>query len=111
MGNNFIPPEIGESFFDLDNWHNAAFIQFIHRLGAYSVFIIVLLLIGVLLKIQSLKLNKVVYYLIITLLIQMLTGIITVLYSVPIIIALIHQIFAIILLSVTLRCYFLIKTA
>ncbi|MFY9589992.1 COX15/CtaA family protein [Rickettsia endosymbiont of Halotydeus destructor] len=109
MGESFIPIEIKDNLFRTSNWYDSVFVQFIHRIGAYSVFVITLFLAGSLLKIQHPKLNKIAYYLIIAVLIQMLTGIITILYSVPLIAALIHQIFAIILLSIIIWCYFLIK--
>lgn len=109
MGESFVPVEIKNNFANINNWYDPVFVQFIHRLGAYSVFIIVSFLIVSLLKIRHPKLNKVAYCLIIALLIQMLTGILTILYAVPLIIALMHQIFAVILLSTIIWCYFLIK--
>ncbi|MGX6960571.1 MAG: COX15/CtaA family protein [Rickettsia endosymbiont of Pentastiridius leporinus] len=110
MGNSFIPIEIKDNFFDLKNLYDPVFVQFMHRLGGYSVFIITGILIFSLLKLQHPKLNKVALYLIIALLAQLSTGIITLLYAVPVIIASIHQLFAIVLLSVTIWCYFLIKS-
>lgn len=109
MGNNFIPVEIKNNFFVFSNLWEPVFIQFIHRIAAYSIFIITLLLIGILLKKKHPKLNKVALCLIVTLTCQILTGIITVLYFVPLTIALLHQIFAIALLSSLLWCYYLVK--
>ncbi|AFB20857.1 COX15/CtaA family protein [Rickettsia canadensis] len=111
MGDNFIPTAIKDNFFDLKNWYDPVFIQCIHRLGGYSVFLVVMSLATYLLKIEHPKLNKIAYFLIIALLMQISTGIITLLYSVPIIIASTHQFFAIVLLSVIIWCYFLIKTS
>ncbi|WP_347938579.1 COX15/CtaA family protein [Rickettsia oklahomensis] len=111
MGDNFIPMEIKDNFFDLKNWYDPVFIQFMHRLGGYSIFLVVMVLATYLLKIEHPKLNKIAYFLIITLLMQISNGIITLLYSVPIIIASTHQFFAIVLLSVIIWCYFLIKTS
>ncbi|HJD58538.1 MAG TPA: COX15/CtaA family protein [Rickettsia endosymbiont of Ceroptres masudai] len=108
MGDSFIPMEIKDNFFNLANLHDPVFIQFIHRLGGYSVSLVVVVLVICLLKIEHLKLNKIAYFLMIALLMQISTGIITLLYSVPIIIASIHQLFAIILLSIIIWCYFLI---
>jgi len=111
MGDNFIPTEIKDNFFDLKNWYDPVFVQFIHRLGCYIVFVVVTTLAICLLKIEHPKLNKIAYFLMIALLIQISTGIITLLYSVPIIIASAHQFFAIILLSALIWCYFLIKNS
>ncbi|MCZ6902098.1 MAG: COX15/CtaA family protein [Rickettsia endosymbiont of Ixodes persulcatus] len=111
MGDNFIPTEIKDNFFDLKNWYDPVFIQFIHRLGGYSVFLVVMALATYLLKTEHPKLNKIAYFLIIALLIQISTGIITLLYSVPIIIASTHQFFVIVLLSVVIWYYFLIKSS
>lgn len=110
MGGSFIPIEIKDNFFDISNWYDPVFVQFMHRLGGYSVFIITGVLITSLLKLKHPKLNKVALYLVIALLTQISSGIITLLCTVPVIVASIHQLFAIILLSVTIWCYFLIKS-
>ncbi|HJD56388.1 MAG TPA: COX15/CtaA family protein [Rickettsia endosymbiont of Pyrocoelia pectoralis] len=111
MGDNFIPLEIKDNFLDLKNLYDPVFVQFMHRLGGYSMFIITVALIISLLKIKHPKLNKVALYLAIAVLAQLSTGIITLLYAVPVIVASIHQFFAIVLLSVTIWCYFLIKNS
>ncbi|WP_342170086.1 COX15/CtaA family protein [Rickettsia endosymbiont of Seladonia tumulorum] len=111
MGGNFIPIEIKDNFISFKNWSDPVFVQFIHRLGAYSLSIIIMALIISLLKVKNPKLNKVAFYLAIALLIQLSTGIITLLYYVPIIAASMHQFFAIVLLSVVIWCYSLIKNS
>lgn len=111
MGDSFIPLEIQNNFFSYRNWYDPVFIQFIHRLGGYSVFVAVSVLVICLLRIKHPKLNKAAFYLFVALLVQLSTGIITLLYAVPIIAASIHQFFAVVLLSVTIRCYFLIKNS
>lgn len=111
MGDSFVPMEIKDNFFNLVNLHDPVFIQFIHRLGGYIVFMVVMALAICLLKIKHPKLNKIAYFLMIALLVQISTGIITLLYSVPIIIASTHQFFAIVLLSALIWCYFLIKNS
>lgn len=111
MGGNFIPIEIKDNFISFKNWSDPVFVQFIHRLGAYSLSIIIIALIISLLKVKNPKLNKVAFYLAIALLIQLSTGIITLLYYVPIIAASMHQFFAIVLLSVVIWCYSLIKNS
>ncbi|HJD67320.1 MAG TPA: COX15/CtaA family protein [Rickettsia endosymbiont of Bembidion lapponicum] len=111
MGGNFIPIEIKDNFISFKNWSDPVFVQFIHRLGAYSLSIIIIALIISLLKVKNPKLNKVAFYLAIALLIQLSTGVITLLYYVPIIAASMHQFFAIVLLSVVIWCYSLIKNS
>lgn len=110
MGNSFIPLELQDNFFSFKNWYNPVFVQFMHRIGGYSVFIAIIALVTSLLKAKHPRLNKIAFYLIIALLIQLSTGIITLLYLVPIVIALIHQFFAVILLSTIIWCYFLIRS-
>lgn len=111
MGGNFIPMEIKDDFISFKNCSDPVFVQFIHRLGAYSLSIIVIALIISLLKVKNPKLNKVAFYLSIALLIQLSTGVITLLYYIPIIAASMHQFFAIVLLSIVIWCYSLIKNS
>jgi len=111
MGESFIPLELQYNFFSSKNCCDPVFIQFMHRLGGYSVFIIVTALVITLLKVKHPKLNKVAFYLSIALLAQLSTGIITLLYAVPILAASTHQFFAIVLLSLIIWCYFLIKSS
>jgi len=110
MGDSFIPLELQNNFFSIQNWYDPVFVQFIHRLGGYSIFIVVMALVICLVKINHPKLNKIAFYLAIALLAQLSTGIITLLYSVPTVVASIHQFFAIVLLSVAIWCYFSIKS-
>ncbi len=109
MGGNFIPTEIKDNFLSFKNLYDPVFVQFIHRLGAYSLSVIIVTLIIFLLKAKHPKLNKIAFYLTIALLLQLSTGVITLLYYVPIIAASMHQFFAIVLLSVVIWCYSLIK--
>ena len=111
MGGSFIPLELQGNFFSVQNWYDPVFIQFMHRLCAYSLSVIIIALIISLLKIKHPKLNKVVFCLAVALLAQLTTGIITLLYQVPMITASMHQFFAIVLLTVVVYCYSLIKNA
>ncbi|EOB10785.1 Heme A synthase [Rickettsia prowazekii str. GvF12] len=111
MGDNFIPIEIQDNLFNLTNLYDPVFMQFMHRLGGFSVFAVNAILVICLFKVKHLQLTKIAYFLIIVLLIQIATGIITIVYSVPIIIASIHQFVAIILLSIIIWCYFLFKNS
>ncbi len=111
MDNNFIAEEIQFKQLNIDSFSDPVFIQFIHRINAYIICFSVILFAINLRKINHPKLNKIAYYAFMALVLQMLTGIITLLYSVPIIIALLHQFLAIILLSSILWGYFLLKSA
>ncbi len=99
MGGSIIPNEITSGRFGLNSFYDPVFVQFIHRMLAYIVTIAILVnwLIG--LKIQNLLLSKSLVYLIITLILQVMVGILTLIYLVPITLALLHQIGAVILLS------------
>lgn len=110
MGSSFVPEEITWPL-NVSNFNEAVFVQFIHRIGAYAVCISVVCLVISLLRMKHPKLTRVAYTIAVAVILQMLLGVITILYSVPIVVALLHQIFAIILLSSILWAYFLIKTA
>jgi len=111
MGSDFVPEEITFSLININSLHDPVFVQFIHRIGAYCACVSISLFVMSLMQVNHPKLNKVAYYILATLILQMLFGIITLLYSVPIAIALAHQLFAIILLSCILWAYFLIKSS
>ncbi|KAJ6645058.1 Heme A synthase, partial [Pseudolycoriella hygida] len=108
MGNNFIPKEVTFDSLNIQSFNDPVFVQFIHRIGAYMVSISIILLGNSLVKLAHPKLKRVACAILLVLGLQILSGIIVVLYSVPISIALLHQIFAIILLSCISWCYFLL---
>ncbi|WP_375326655.1 COX15/CtaA family protein [Candidatus Tisiphia endosymbiont of Nemotelus uliginosus] len=110
MGNSFIPEEVTFTVFNIQSFSQPVFIQFIHRIGAYIVCISTMCLAISLFKTAHLKLKKVAYSILSILTLQMAAGIILILYSRPILIALVHQIFAVILLSYISWCYFLLKS-
>lgn len=105
MGESFIPYQL---FNSLPSLSDPVFVQFIHRIGAYTICFITIILIINLLKVNHPKLTKVAYYIIFALLLQMALGVIVILYSVPITMALIHQLAAIFFLSCLLWGHFLI---
>ncbi len=107
MGDSFIPEEIT---FNSISMSEAVFVQFTHRIGAYAVCIGAIYLVISLLKTHHPKLARVAYTIAFAILLQMALGIITIIYAVPIVAALLHQLFAIILLSAILWAYFLVKT-
>ena len=102
MGDSIIPNEITSGKFGLNSFYDPVFVQFIHRMLAYIVTIAILVTFLIGLKIQNLLLSKSLVYLIITLILQIMVGILTLIYLVPIILALLHQIGAVILLSTLL---------
>jgi cytochrome c oxidase assembly protein subunit 15 len=98
MGNSFIPSEFDFSWYML---YDPASVQFLHRCVAYLLAIVALILAYRLPK-------KFGIMLIITVSLQILLGICTVVYVVPIYLALIHQLFAVFLLSLVLYIRFVI---
>ncbi len=111
MGDNFIPNELTLVKFNLDYFSEPVFIQFIHRIFAYilTISIIIVTIFG--LKIDNKLFFKSLLSLAVMLVIQFVIGIFTLVYSVPILIALLHQIGAVILLSMLLWVKWLIKNA
>lgn len=109
MGDTFIPLEISSEMISWNDLSNPVFIQFIHRICAYILTILIGISSFLMLKSENRILKKVALYSLCVLLIQILAGIFTLIYSVPIGLALIHQIGSIALLSCLLWGYFLLK--
>lgn len=95
MGGSYIPEEFTFSFNMLND---AASLQFLHRSTAYILAVIVFWLSSRLYK-HSWKIS---YSLIATISAQIFLGIITLIYQVPTNFALMHQLFAVLLLSILL---------
>lgn len=110
MGESFIPAEINWENL-ISNFNNPAFIQFIHRINAFILIISISMLTIVLFTTKNNKLIKVARAIIFALILQIIAGIITIIYAVPLIPALIHQVGAVLLLSCLLWCYFLLRSA
>ncbi len=102
MGDSIIPNEITFGTFGSNSFYDPVFVQFIHRILAYIVTLAILITCFIGFKIQNLLLSKVLIYLIIALIFQVMLGIFTLIYLVPITLALLHQIGAVILLSTLL---------
>lgn len=102
MGDSIIPNEITFGTFGSNSFYDPVFVQFIHRILAYIVTIAILITCFIGFKIQNLLLSKALIYLIIALILQVMVGILTLIYLVPITLALLHQIGAVILLSTLL---------
>ena len=111
MGNAFIPDEILRLPIKYSVFSDPVYVQFLHRILAYilSLVIIVFAVFGF--KLDNNKLSKALCYLLVILLLQVIAGIATLIYQVPIMIALLHQLGSIILLSSLLWSYFLLTTA
>jgi cytochrome c oxidase assembly protein subunit 15 len=109
MGGCFIPSEIKLLDINFSYFSEAVFVQLIHRMNAYILSIIIIIIILYARKTNNKKLHSASNYTMIALSIQMIIGVITILYSVPITLALMHQFGAIILLSCLLFFYFLIQ--
>ena len=95
MGGSYVPEEFTLS---LSMFNDPASLQFLHRNMAYVVTASILWLAFRIYK-HSWMLS---YFLIATILIQVFLGIITLLYIVPIKFALLHQLFAVLCLSIIL---------
>lgn len=111
MGDSFIPPEVGFKTLSLASFYDPVFIQFIHRINGYILALFILFLCRLLFQLNNSHLNKASYLLFAALVLQVLSGVITLLYSVPMSFALLHQLSSIILLSCLLWCGFLLKSA
>ena len=109
MGEGFVPNEIKISTLSLSSFSDPVFVQFAHRMTAYllSVIIVIFCIKGW--KIGNKKLSLVLGYIFVALVIQVLLGIVTLVYNVPIELALLHQLGAVLLLSCLIWAYFLLK--
>lgn len=109
MGEGFVPNEIKISTLSLSSFSDPVFVQFAHRMTAYllSVIIVIFCIKGW--KIGNKKFSLVLGYIFVALVIQVLLGIVTLVYNVPIELALLHQLGAVLLLSCLIWAYFLLK--
>lgn len=111
MGDSFIPHEIYFNQISLQSFGEPVFVQFLHRTTAYALGIALITTCLYLYKMNNMKLNKCASYILFSVAFQILAGIITLIYVVPITAALVHQVGAVLLLSTTLWGLFLIKSA
>lgn len=110
MGDSFIPSEILLSNISIASFRDPIFVQFIHRITAYLLFAIISIFCIFGIKLGNNKLKRVIIYIFLALLFQIFLGVLTLIYFVPVSLALIHQFGAILLLSCLLWAYFLIKS-
>ena len=108
MGGALIPYEIKVAGISLKSFMDPVFVQFIHRMCAYLLSFIIIIICIKGLKINNKQFSLVIAYIFAILIIQVLVGILTLLYNVPIELALFHQFGAICLLSSLLTAYTLL---
>ncbi len=101
MAGRIIPPEIWDFNFSIESFSNILYLQFFHRIFAYSIGMLALLYTCFMIYIYRKNIIILVSNLIllISILSQILLGIFTLIYIVPVDLALIHQFFSIIVLS------------
>tara|TARA_Y100000590_G_C15679648_1_gene999342 strand:- start:102 stop:1127 length:1026 start_codon:yes stop_codon:yes gene_type:complete len=104
MNGNFFPDDVDlSSFSSLNFFDIPSIVQFIHRSLAYLIFALFIFILIITFKDQKLKhLKKNVLIVFFALLLQIILGIFTVLYNAQIVIASLHQIGSIILITTTL---------
>jgi heme a synthase len=109
MGNSFIPYETKQIGFNIKLLSDPASIQFIHRCFAY-ILVIYIFLFYLFTKNISSKLFRVACQILLSIVaIQFVIGIAVVLLIVPTYLALIHQIFAVFLITCSLYIYFVLR--
>jgi cytochrome c oxidase assembly protein subunit 15 len=111
MGDSFVPHEVSEFRFTISSFSEPVFVQFVHRIMAYILFLSITIFCFSSLKLKNNKFSKSVLYVFLALILQMIAGIVTILYIVPVPIALLHQLGAVLLLSSLLWSYFLLKSS
>ncbi len=108
MGDSFVPNELTSKEISLESLYDPVFVQFIHRILGYVITITILVSCFIGFKIRNFLLSKTLVYMLIALIFQITAGVLTLIYQVPITIALIHQLGAIILLSCLLWVKYLV---
>ncbi len=108
MGEGLVPAELSRNFIDCDFFYNPVFVQFVHRIIAFLLFVMICFLVILLIRTHYIRLRIVAVAIILAAILQITIGILTLLYMVPIVPALMHQLGAIILLSCVLWCYFIL---
>jgi len=111
MGDSYIPHEISANTISISSWSDPVFVQFCHRIMAYILFITIFVLCWKSIKLGDNKLSLISKYMFMALILQISLGIFTLIYQVPIIFALLHQLGAMLLLSFLIVVYFLIKNS
>lgn len=108
MGHSMVPPEVNLLNCTVHDLYDPIFLQFIHRCYAYILSFIIIILVISCINVGNKKLSKIAYFLMFAIILQFALGIITILYNVPLVVALLHQACSIFLLSCILWCYFVL---
>ncbi len=111
MGESIIPREFNDvNYISFSILNNPVLVQFFHRLFACIIFFAItsICIYSLYLKNNQLTFSLLVIFIVV--LIQIIIGITTLIFSVPIVLALFHQLFAIVLLMLLLRLLFLIRS-
>ncbi len=107
MNGNWIPDDLFEyEPFITNFFENSGLVQFNHRLTAYVLFIAVTIIWWTNRRNPYLKIRVAANYLMIIVVVQMLLGIITVLYSAPLSLASLHQFTAILFILAYINLFF-----
>ena len=106
MGSNYFPDDNSFSnLFKFSAFNEPSLVQFIHRNLAYFIFLFYLLIVSEVYKKKLFKFSKSLLIVGILLIIQIVLGILTLLFEAQIFIASMHQINSILLLSSMLFAY------
>ena len=111
MGEGIIPPEIKIATLSLLSFSDPVFVQFAHRMTAYLLSIIIVIFCIKGRKITNKKFLLALICIFILLVMQVLVGIVTLVYHVPIEFALLHQMGGVLLLSSLVWAYFLLHNS
>lgn len=102
MGDSLIPHEVSSNNLSLKSLSDPVFVQFMHRMIAYILAVAILVTCFFGFKVGDKLLSKILIYLLLALILQIGLGIITLIEAVPVTIALLHQLGAVLLLSLLL---------
>lgn len=108
MGDYFIPHEIYKMSFNIDILSEPIFIQFIHRITAYLLLIVICIFYAYGIYLQNKKFLRIMNFVMFAVILQVILGIATLLSNVTIELALMHQLGAVILLSYLLKACFVL---
>ena len=108
MGDSFIPNDFTlKNFIDFFNFDNRSLVQFYHRILAYLLILYVTLLSLIIVKNKIIHLYKPLKILIITMTIQVILGITTLISGLNILLAAGHQFIGVLLVFSALNLYYL----
>ena len=107
MGDSYFPNDINfRNYNEFLNFDDRSVVQFIHRNLAYIIFLLIIYIGYSIKKFNKINLYKSYYYLLIFIFIQIFLGILTLLTSLNIIIASMHQISSILLIIISINFYY-----